>query len=394
MTPRSGSAFDLCVVGAGVIGTWTALEAVERGLSVCLVDQFGPGDPRATSGDESRITRASHGQDRLYPIWSREALARWIALAEEAGSPIFEPCGVVWFSREEQGFVADSEATLRSLGIPAEHLSPSEAAARWPIRTDDLAFVLYEPEAGALRARQGVRAAAAAFERRGGVLRRGRVRPGSIDRGRLADVAADDGSRIGADAFAFAAGPWLARLFPGLLRGLISVTRQDVLYLGADPAGPAMDAATVPAWVDDDEAFYGIPAIDGRGFKAAPDSYGPPTDPDRMDRVIEPGSVEVTRAFLARRFPALADAPVIETRVCQYETTPDTNWLIDRHPELENLWLAGGGSGHAFKHGPRIGRYVVDRIMGVDADPAIAARFSLSRERPLGRGMRSGVPTR
>jgi len=148
----------------------------------------------------------------------------------------------------------------------------------------------------------------------------------------------------------------------------------------------------MPAWVDDDQAFYGIPAIDGRGFKVAPDSYGPPTDPDHLDRVIDPRSIEVTRTFVARRFPRLAHAPVVETRVCQYETTPDTHWVIDRHPDVENLWLVGGGSGHAFKHGPRIGRYVVERILGTETDSDLAARFSLARPRELGRGMRSGLP--
>src|SRR5262249_50934232 len=111
-------------------------------------------------------------------------------------------------------------------------------------------------------------------------------------------------------------------------------------------------------------------------------------------RVVDPASIEVTRAFLARRFPSLAQAPVVETRVCQYETTPDTHWLIDRVPGFDNAWLAGGGSGHAFKHGPRLGRYPVERITGVETDRELADRFSLARPRELGRGMRSGVPVR
>ena len=374
---------DVLVVGAGVIGSWTALRAAERGRRVGLVDAFGPGDARATSGDESRITRASHGTDRLYPTWSRESRLAWIELGEATGSPIFEPCGVAWFARSDAGFEADSAATLRALGIPVEHLSPEEAARRWPIRADDLAFVLHEPEGGALRARQGVRAAAAAVERLGGTVGRARVVPGRAADRRLLDVVTESGERLAAAAFVFAAGPWLASLFPAALGERISVTRQDVLYLGVPPGDPRWSATTHPCWIDYGAEFYGVPSIDGRGFKVAPDAYGPPADPDTLDRLIDPASITGPRAFLARRFPALAAAPVVETRVCQYETTPDTHWLIDRHPDLDNVWLVGGGSGHAFKHGPRIGQYVVDRLDGV-ADPEVDARFSLARPREPG----------
>ena len=374
---------DLVVVGGGVIGAWTALRALERGRRVRLVDAFGPGDARATSGDESRITRASHGTDRLYPVWSREARTAWIALGESARAPIFEPCGVVWFAHDRDGFEADSEATLRDLGIPVERLTPAEAANRWPIRTDDLAFVLHEPEGGALRARQGVRAVAAAFEGAGGTLERGRVTPGRIDGSRLLDVMGTDGRRLAGDEFVFAAGPWLATLFPDTVGPLLSVTRQEALYLGPAAGDERWDAGRHPAWIDYGAEFYGIPAIDGRGFKVAPDAYGPAVDPDTVDRVVSPESMSRTRAFVARRFPALASAPVVEGRVCQYETTPDTHWLIDRHPNLENVWLVGGGSGHAFKHGPRIGTYVVDRLDGV-RDAEVDARFSLARAREPG----------
>jgi glycine/D-amino acid oxidase-like deaminating enzyme len=374
---------DVLVVGAGVIGTWTALRAVERARRVWLVDAFGPGDVRATSGDESRITRASHGTDRLYAVWSRESRLAWIALGEEAGSPIFEPCGVAWYAHQPRGFEADSEATLRDLGIPVERLSPDEAARRWPVRTDDLAFVLHEPEGGALRARQGVRATARAVERRGGTVDIARVVPGRRAGARLIDVVAGTGERLAADTFVFAAGPWLATLFPEVAGDLLSVTRQEVLYLGTPPGDTRWLAASQPCWIDYGAEFYGIPSIDGRGFKVAPDAYGPRVDPDAMDRLLDARAIAATRSFLERRFPALARAPIAESRVCQYETTPDAHWLIDRHPELENVWLVGGGSGHAFKHGPRIGQYVVDRLDGaVDRD--VDARFSLARPREPG----------
>jgi sarcosine oxidase len=389
---ESGRPADLVVIGAGVMGLWTALRALESGRRVTIVDAFGPGDARATSSDETRISRASHGGDVFYTGWSRSALEAWIALGEEAGEATFVRTGVSWFAHRNDGFEASSEHTLRELGIPVERLSPAEVGRRWPtIATADLAFALFEPEAGVLRARAGIRAAARLFERRGGSIRIDRVRPGSTDGKRLLDVVTDAGERIAADSFVFAAGPWLPRLFPGLLGDLIAVTKQDVIHLGPAAGDRRFEADRFPAWIDYDEAIYGIPGIDGHGPKIPPDAYGRPFDPDTVDRMVDDTSVRTVRDYLARRIPDLAERPVTETRVCQYESTPDTHFVIDRHPELDNAWLVGGGSGHAFKHGPEIGRYVAG-LLG-DAKPANAPpddRFALGRDRGSPAGLRAG----
>ena len=389
---------DLVVVGAGVMGAWTALRGLEAGRATTLIDAFGPGDPRATSGDESRIIRSSHGEDAFYAEWARDAREAWIALGAAAGVPIFEPSGVAWFAHAEGGFATQSEATLRRLGIPVERIAAPEAVARWPgLALDDDDFVVYEPEAGVLRARQGVRAVAAAFEGGGGTLRVDRVRPTPASGRRLEAVETASGESIAGGTFVFAAGPWLAKLFPELLGDVIALTKQDVFFFGPEPGDRRFGADRFPAWVDFDRAMYGIPALDGRGFKAAPDGYGRAFDPDTEDRLVDRETLAATRAFLAERMPAMAARPVAETRVCQYESTPDTHFVIDRHPDWDNVWLVGGGSGHGFKHGPMIGRHVVNLI---DADGSALAsrsgppddRFSLTRPRVAGPTMRSGGP--
>jgi len=388
----AGASPDLLVVGAGVIGAWTALRAAESGRSVAIVDAFGPGDPRATSGEESRITRASHGPDELYSRWSRDALTAWRELEARAGASIFVPSGVVWFAQREDGFEASSEVTLRRLGIPVERLSPSELSRRWPaIAGTDLAFGLHEPEAGALRARLGLLAAIRELEALGGSLRVDRVHPGRADGTRLLDVETDAGERISAAAFVFAAGPWLPRIFPELLGGLIAVTKQDVIFLGSAPGDRRFEADRFPAWIDYDGAIYGIPSIDGRGPKIPPDAYGPPFDPDTADRLVDPASIATVRDYLAVRIPDLAARPVVETRVCQYEATPDTHFVIDRHPDYDNVWVVGGGSGHAFKHGPEIGRYVAALVDGGTPPNAPPDdRFSLARDRRANAALRAG----
>jgi glycine/D-amino acid oxidase-like deaminating enzyme len=235
-------------------------------------------------------------------------------------------------------------------------------------------------------------ALARAFTRSGGRFELAHVHPGHRERRRLMDVVTADGIHYSGDAFVFACGPWLPQLFPEQLGNLIRVTKQDGFFIGP-PAGDGRFAAEwLPAWVDYDASFYGIPAIDGRGVKVAPDRYGPVFDPTNGERIVDPESARLAHRYAGRRFPALAGQPIVETRVCQYETTPDTHFVIDRHPEFDNVWLVGGGSGHGFKHGPVIGQYVLDRLAGRPTVPG-DERFGILRPRTpaaANAGLRTG----
>jgi glycine/D-amino acid oxidase-like deaminating enzyme len=118
-----------------------------------------------------------------------------------------------------------------------------------------------------------------------------------------------------------------------------------------------------------------MPDLEGRGLKIALDRHGERIDPDTEWRIVSTGSITTMRRYLAHRFPALRDAPIVETRVCQYENTSNGDFLIDRHPEMENVWFVGGGSGHGFKHGPALGEYVAGQLLdGAPVEP----RFSLA----------------
>ena len=380
---------EVVVVGAGTMGAWTALRAVRAGRSVTLLDAYGPGNSRSSSGDETRIIRASHGDDTFYARWSRASREAWIVLGLAIGEPIFIEAGALWFARREGGFESASFAALSGLGIPVERLTPAEVAARWPgISVEDLAFAVLEPEGGLLLARRGVAATAARAVTEGVNLELVEAGPGRVEGDRLVDVVDASGRRWPGDQFVFACGPWLPRVFPDVVGEAIKVTKQDLHYLGPAAGDDRWDAPRFPAWVDYDSAFYGIGSIDGRGVKVATDSYGEPWDPDTGDRVVSPESIEAVRAYCRQRFPSLAMAPVLETRVCQYETTSDSHFLIDRHPRLSNAWLVGGGSGHGFKHGPAIGQYVVSLLDG--HEPAgDEQRFSLRRDAAAPAGLRT-----
>lgn len=395
MTPAAGGGGpgspDLVVIGAGTMGAWTALWANRAGLRTTLVDAWGAGHPRSTSGDETRIIRSSYGRDAFYARWSRAALGHWRRFGEETGEAFFRPAGTLWLGRRPDGFEADSLRTLQAEGIPAEQVAVDEARRRWPqIAFEDDAFVVFEPEAGALMARQGTAAAARTFRAEGGGFELATARPGRIEGDRLLEIVFGDGRRLAAGTFVFAAGPWLPRLFPEVLGELIRVTKQDVFFFGPAGGDPRFDADHLPTWVDYDAAFYGIPAIDGRGAKLAPDRYGPVFDPSGGERIVDPDSTRLARSYAAGRFPALAAQPIVETRVCQYEMTPDAHFILDRHPGLANTWIAGGGSGHAFKHGPRIGEHLVGRIQGAPLGPG-EERFLLGTPRVDDSTLRTGA---
>jgi glycine/D-amino acid oxidase-like deaminating enzyme len=179
---------------------------------------------------------------------------------------------------------------------------------------------------------------------------------------KLESIATSTGEKISAGTFVFACGSWLPKIFPDVLGSRIFVSRQEILFFGVPPGERQFTQPAMPTWLYLKDEFYGMPDIESRGFKVAHDRHGAPVDPDTQSRVASPDAVESAKEFVARRFPALKNAPVVETRVCQYENTSNGDFLIDRHPQLENVWLVGGGSGHGFKHGPAVGEYVAAQL--------------------------------
>jgi sarcosine oxidase len=370
---------DVAVVGAGAFGAWTAWWLRQAGRSVVLVDQHGPGNARASSGGESRIIRMGYGPDELYTRSSMRSLAAWKRLFAEAKDPgLFVETGLLWLAHADDRYAKDTLGVLERQGVRHERLAASDLRRRYPqMRLPEDVWGLFEPESGALLARRAVRAVAGEAVRNGAEYVSLAVRP-PRGRGRLESLPGLEDVRAG--AFVFACGPWLPKLFPEILGDRVFPTRQEVFFFGP-PAGDARYAAPrFPAWVDFGEEIYGLPDLEGRGFKVAPDRHGEPFDPDTGERLVRAESVEAVRAFLARRFPGLRSAPLLEARVCQYENTSNGDFLVDRHPDFENVWLVGGGSGHGFKHGPAVGEYVAERLTG--GGPA-EPRFSLATKQTV-----------
>jgi len=369
--------YDVAVVGAGVFGSWTALQLVQNGRSVVLLDGYGPANARASSGGESRIIRAGYGADELYPRWAIRSLTLWKELFAATGADLFHPSGVLWLAREEDAYVKATAATLSKLGIAAERLDREQMKRRYPqFNFDGVDWGLLEGEGGALMARRAVQAVVAAAAAKGVTYRQAWVKT-PAGKNKLPGIETSDGERIAAGEYVFACGPWLGKVFPELLRDKIFPTRQEVFFFGA-PAGSAQFAMpAMPVWLFVSDGIYGMPDLESRGFKIAIDRHGERVDPDTQSRIVSHESAEWMRSYVARRFPELRDAPIVETRVCQYENTSNGDFLVDRHPEMENVWLVGGGSGHGFKHGPALGEYVAGRVVGNGTAPP-EPRFSLA----------------
>jgi sarcosine oxidase len=362
---------SVIVIGAGVFGASVADRLAREGWEVTLVDRFEPGHPRAESGGETRLIRCSHGPDPYYARSARRALELW----RELGEGVLVESGVAWFARREDGWEADSERVLRAAGVPVERMSPEEGAGLFPsVAVDDLAFVLYEPEAGVLRAADGVRALVARAREAGARIVVGEAKP-------VENAVSLNAERREADVVVWACGAWLGRLFPELVP--MRVTFQQLVLFEAPPEWNG------PGWVDFDAAFYGHARVEGIGFKVGPDMDGVEVDPDTRPLEATDEAITIASQYLARRFPALAGAPVASAPGCHYGLTPDGQFLCAKHPEHQNVWLLGGGSGHGYKHGPALAEHV-EAVLAGRAEPE--PRFALGERAPA-RSLRTAGAT-
>jgi glycine/D-amino acid oxidase-like deaminating enzyme len=360
----------IAVIGAGAFGGWTALHLLESGARVTLLDAWGPGNSRASSGGETRIMRGTYGPDQPYSQLAARALKLWEKYERRWKKQFLHRSGVLWMSDgRADSYERGSLKLLREAKIRFQELSLAQMKKRWPqINFEGIAWGIYEQECGYLEARTSCQAVVEAFIAAGGKYKQLAVAAGSLEHGPLRHINLSDGSHLKANIYVFACGPWLGKLFPEAIGDLIQPTKQEIFFFGTPPGDDRFSDSHLPVWADNhDRFFYGIPGGTSgdarRGFKVADDTRGPAFDPTNGERVMNPEILKRVREYIAFRFPALKNAPLLETRVCQYEQTPDSNFVIDRHPAMENVWLVGGGSGHGFKHGPALGEMVAGLIL-------------------------------
>lgn len=365
----------ITVIGAGVFGAWCAWFLSER-HRVTLIDQYGPANARASSADHSRVIRCGYGVDEIYSSWARQSLEDWRALETRTGRELVVESGALFLGASGNQYIGDTHTTLDRLGVEVESLDRDTLARRFPqLGLTALGAALFERRAGVIRARAAVHALVDSMIAEGRVRYRvaRAVRPDESRRHE--PVLPRSGNALDADVLIFACGPWLASMFPVAVGGRIRSTRQEVLHFGVPAGDDRFSITQFPVWIDFEAGFYGIPDFDASGFKIGIDRHGPVIDPDTYDRLVPSELVASTRTWLGQRFPALADAPLLDAHVCQYENTSSGDFLIDRHPAWNHVWIVGGGSGHGFKHGPAVGRHVAALV---DGEAAVTERFKLA----------------
>ena len=377
-TPSANPGWDTIVVGAGVFGAWTAWHLRRAGQRVLLLDASGPANARASSGGESRMTRTIYGADDVYTRMAWDSLEDWRSLSSRAGLPIFHPVGVLMFFGKREPYVDASIEAHRRLGLRLDVLNHAELRRRYPqVAWDGVELGLLEPDLGPLMARRAVQTLVRDFVAAGGEYRLAAITPPG-EGTKLDGIRTTTGETLSAERYVFACGPWLPKVFPALLGARIFPTRQEVFFFAPESGDDRFEPRHFPGWADfnDGDIYYGMPDLESRGFKIAHDEHGPRFDPDTGDRQFSQAGLAEIRKYMTRRFPALAERPLLESRVCQYENSSNGDLLIDRHPQWPNALLVGAGSGHGFKHGPAVGRYAADLLTGRLGK--VEPRFSLA----------------
>jgi len=418
---RSGrSSSRIIVVGAGAFGGWTALHLRRLGADVTLVDMWGPGNSRATSGDETRGVRSSYGDrphGELWMQWARVAMQRWTDWDREYAKPlkmqVFFRTGDVILRSDDEPFTKTTREWWVKNQIPHEVLPVDEVRRRWPqFDLTDVQVALYEPDAGVVRARRATESVAEVFRYEGGRMVIGRVIPPEAGAFDGHTVRLTNGDTLAGDAIVFAVGPWLGKTF-ALMQNRIRTPLGSVFYYGTPVGDTRFMYPHMPSWnYPGTTGWPGLP-IDNRGFRvrggggggtangagannagansAGANSAGASsagansangasnsaTDPDLSVRWVDPPRVERSRAWLVQHFPDLKDAPLLEPRACHYELTSSRNFIVDKHPALPNVWIAGGGNAEGFKFGPVLGDYIAKRVLGTEGDLAIANAFRI-----------------
>lgn len=384
---RSGQVPDVVVVGAGSFGMWTSLYLNRLGAKVTVVDPYGPANSRSTSGGETRGVRTSYG-DRIHgPLWTRlahDCIRRWTewdAQWADAMLPrVFFNTGDLIMREELTPYMEDTRAQWDDLGIEYEVLTADEIKRRWPvINTETVGAALYEPGAGVVRARRAIESVAQVFQHEGGEIRMGRAGLGSSSGGRLNNLTIEPGGSLSGQIYVLALGPWFPKFLPELMGKRIRIPMGYTFYFGTPPGDNRYSFPNLPS--------YGVPGCTGwpalgrdhRGFRVRSGGRSA-EDPDLSDRWVDSDSFERPRQILADWFPGLADAPLLETRACHYESSVDRNFIVDKHPDYDNVWLAGGGSAEGFKFGPFLGEHIARRVLDIEHDPELVENFALKEK--------------
>lgn len=367
------------------MGAAAACEAARKGAKVALIDQSALPNPQASSIDHSKVFRFAY-PDPLYVRMAVNALHLWKELEEECGEKLLVQTGILLIGEKQPSYEAETFEALRSLSLPAEMLDSREVAARFPqFNADRFPYAIYDPSGAILLADHAVHSLIALARNRGVKVIEGErvisLRQG--EEGRAAGVVVESGKVFDCDKALIASGAWTRILIPALEK-ILEPTRQVVVYFEAPPIPQGGDEAIsfevgrFPIFTALETGFYGFPVHHEGAMKIANHHKGVKIDPRSLNDRVDEKSVAECREFFREFIPGLKDARVRKTGVCLYNNTPDDDFIIDRHPDFENVVIATGFSGHGFKFGSLIGRITAELLLDGKTSCDLS-RFSLAR---------------
>jgi sarcosine oxidase len=359
----SAAKYDVIVIGVGGMGSATCFELARRGVRVLGLEQFDIGHDRGSSHGQTRVIRTAYYEHPSYVPLVRRSFERWYDLEQRTDRKLLTECGCVNIGRAGSMILDGVRQAAREHGLRVKELSGVELR-EWcpPLRFGDDYCGALEREAGFLFVEECVRAHADAAHSMGATIETGvTVREWTATP--LGVRVVTDGANFEAGRLVITVGPWAGELLQSWGKPL-TVMRQTMLWFGTQDDSQfrrnrfPIYLAEVP-----EGYFYGLPVIDAAGHKVAR-HYGAPESakPDDFVRDVTESDEVPVREFLNRYLPQV-NGPLNRAQVCTYTMTPDRHFILDRHPEHDNVAIAAGFSGHGFKFAPVVGEIMADLVL-------------------------------
>jgi len=368
--------FDVIVLGGGTMGTAAAWALGKRGLKTLLLEQFHHVHDRGSHGGETRVIRHAYAESPEYVPLVRRADQLWQELQASVGEQVLVRCGGLELAAPGFAHARAARASADAHGLSYEWLTPEEVVSRWPaFRVPEDWDALYSPDSGFLLTEGALRRMADAARALGATIleQTQAVGWGAELEHVWVDTPVD---RYEADALIVTAGAWATKSIADLDLPIRLLRKTLWWQEVVDPR--QFEPERFPVFITDSPAgeIYGFPVYGAPALKIANHAGGELVDLETVDRSTRPGENRDCLELAARVLPGVTSR-VMKSAVCLYAMTPDTDFIVDRHPLLPRVAIGGGFSGHGFKFAPAIGELLTELI--VDPVAESIPRLQLSR---------------
>jgi monomeric sarcosine oxidase len=352
--------YDAVVLGVGGVGSAALFQLAQRGLRVLGIDRFLPGHDHGSSHGQTRLIRQAYHEQPSYVPLVQRAYALWEDLQQRSGRQLYRQSGILETGPADGSVVPGVLASARQHGLEVEQFDAAGVSRRFPgFQIPEDYAAVFESRAGYLRVEDCTRTHVDQALLRGAELRVGTSISSWQPQGGSIRILTDRGE-IHAGRAIITAGAWARDLLADLKIPLTVVRKP--LYWVAAPENVYGEQHGSPGFIMEttDGHFYGFPQLPGQGLKCAEHSGGlPVADPLQVERRPLPEETVRVQQFVSRYLPRAA-TETVDFAVCLYTLSPDRNFIVDRHPEHEQVSFAAGLSGHGFKFASVLGEVLAD----------------------------------